>query len=74
MRKILFYSVMFVLIIGFLGSCASYKLEKNLDPESAEFYSIVRYIITNQEKKIFLNLPTTDRKAFIQEFWDKRDP
>jgi len=74
MRKTLAYSVMLILIFGFLGACARYKLEKNLDPESAEFYSTVRYIITDQEKKIFLNLPVSERKAFIQEFWDKRDP
>ena len=74
MRKILTYSITAILILGFLGSCARYRLEKNLDPESAEFYSLVRYTITDQEKKIFLNLPPADRKAFIQEFWDKRDP
>jgi GWxTD domain-containing protein len=74
MRKFLLYGVMLILIFGFLGSCARYRLEKNLDPESAEFYSLVRYIITDQEKKIFLNLPPSERKAFIQEFWDKRDP
>jgi len=51
-----------------------HKLAKNLDPDSKEFYSTVRYIITKQERKIFLNLPPSDREAFIKEFWVKRDP
>jgi GWxTD domain-containing protein len=67
-----------VLIIGLmmisLVSCASFKQERNLSPEHAEFFSKVRYIITKQEKKIFLNLPEEERDAFIQEFWEKRDP
>jgi GWxTD domain-containing protein len=49
-------------------------LEKNLDPESQEFFSKVRYIITKQERKIFLNLPSPERENFIEEFWKKRDP
>lgn len=57
-----------------LISCASYKLEKTLDPDSREFLSKVRFIITRQERKIFLNLAPSDRKNFIEEFWKKRDP
>jgi len=74
MKKTLFYSFLFLLFFGFLGSCAMHKLAKNLDPDSKEFYSTVRYIITKQERKIFLNLPPSDREAFIKEFWVKRDP
>jgi GWxTD domain-containing protein len=62
------------LLFSFLLSCATYRLEKNLDPVSKEFYTKVRYIITKQERKIFLNLPPTDRESFIEEFWKKRDP
>ena len=57
-----------------LLSCASYKLEKNLNPEAKEFLSKVRYIIIKQERKIFLDLPPSERKNFIEEFWKKRDP
>lgn len=57
-----------------LISCMTHRLEKNLDPESKEFISKVRYIITKQERKIFLNLPPSDRNGFIEEFWKKRDP
>lgn len=58
----------------FLFSCAAYKIPKDLDPESREFLTKVRYIITKQEHKIFLNLPPSEREKFIQEFWEKRDP
>jgi GWxTD domain-containing protein len=45
-----------------------------LDPESREFYSQVRYIISDEEKKIFLELPQSERENFIEEFWRRRDP
>jgi len=57
-----------------LAACASYKLERSLDPESRDFLSKVRYVITKQERKTFLNLPLAERKPFIEEFWKKRDP
>jgi len=57
----------------FLNACASYRLQKNLDPESKEFISTVRYIISKEERKTFLNLPPADRQSFIEEFWRKRD-
>lgn len=63
----LFYS--FILV-----SCASYMMRKDLDPESREFISKVRYIITKKERKVFLNLPESEREAFIEEFWKSRDP
>jgi GWxTD domain-containing protein len=49
-------------------------MQKNLDPESREFISKVRYIITKKERKVFLNLPEYERPAFIEEFWKSRDP
>ena len=61
-------------LLFLLVGCARYRLERNLDPESREFVSEVRYIITSQERKIFLKLPSSERKAFIEEFWKKRDP
>lgn len=68
------HSLLFILCFLLLVSCASYKLEKNLDPESKEFFFKVRFIITKQERKIFLNLHPSERKDFIKEFWKKRDP
>jgi len=66
--------MIFLLCFLFLFSCASYKLEKNLDPESKEFLSKVSFIITKQERKIFLSLAPSERENFIEEFWKKRDP
>jgi GWxTD domain-containing protein len=67
-------SAFLLLSLLLLGFCASYKSEKALGPEHQEFLSKVRYIITRQEKKIFLNLPSSERGKFIEEFWKKRDP
>jgi GWxTD domain-containing protein len=50
------------------------RLEKELPLEDKKFLSEVRYIITKQERKIFPNLPPSERKDFIKEFWKKRDP
>jgi len=73
MKKSVF--VLFFLIYSLLlVSCASYTMQKNLDPESREFISKVRYIIAKKERKVFLNLPESERKAFMEEFWKSRDP
>jgi len=58
----------------FLFSCGTSLIEKNLAPEEKEFLSSARYIITRQERKVFLSLPAAERKTFIEEFWKKRDP
>lgn len=63
-----------LLFLALLYSCSSAKLEKALSAEEKEFLSYVRYIITGKERKIFLRLPPSERKAFIEEFWKKRDP
>lgn len=60
--------------LSLLLSCRLYKLEQKLDPENAEFLSKVRYIITREERKIFLELPDSEKKNFIEEFWKRRDP
>jgi GWxTD domain-containing protein len=61
-------------LIACLGACASTRVARELDPESREFYSKVRYIITAEEKKAFLALPEEARSAFIEDFWERRDP
>ena len=68
-----------ILVASFFGlslllSCRLYKLEQKLNPENAEFLSKVRYIITREERKIFLELPDSEKKNFIEEFWKRRDP
>jgi GWxTD domain-containing protein len=55
-------------------SCASNPIPKSLDPESKEFLSKVRYLITKEERKSFLGLPASDRQDFIADYWKKRDP
>ncbi len=57
-----------------LIACASARFEKQLDPESRDFYSKVRYIITSEENRTFRSLPASERKAFIEDFWNRRDP
>jgi GWxTD domain-containing protein len=61
-------------LIVLLGSCASSRRARGLDPESREFYSKVRYIITSEERKAFLALDEAGRPAFIEDFWKRRDP
>lgn len=56
-----------------LISCTMYRLEKNLDPVSKEFLSLVRYTITKEERKSFLSLPPSERSQFMIDFWDIRD-
>jgi GWxTD domain-containing protein len=57
-----------------LSACASSRLVKSLDPESREFLSKVRFLVTKAERKTFLQLPPAERPAFIEQFWKKRDP
>jgi len=67
-------SVFLFLLSFILSSCSMYHLERNLDPDSKEFLSLVRYTIKKQERRIFLNLPPSERPGFMEEFWKKRDP
>ncbi|MCX7975039.1 MAG: GWxTD domain-containing protein [Candidatus Aminicenantes bacterium] len=57
-----------------LSACRLYNLERKLAPEYADFLSKVRYIITSEERKIFLELPDSEKDTFIEEFWRRRDP
>jgi len=61
-------------LLFLLFSCSSVQLEKTLNMEEKEFLSYVRYIITGEERKTFFRIPPSKRKAFIEEFWKKRDP
>jgi len=77
MRKNEFQAVVYC-FLGFLflifASCATYRLEKKLIPEDAQWLSDVRYIITPEERKIFLEMPASERKQFKEDFWKRRDP
>jgi len=74
MRKLIAYSLIPLFCVGLFQCCGMYQQRKNLSPENKEFFSKVRYIITKQERKIFLNLPKSERDEFIEQFWKKRDP
>lgn len=67
--------LLIILVLALLfASCATAPLERRLDPESEEFFDKIRYIITKEESKIFLELPPSERSKFIEEFWRRRDP
>jgi GWxTD domain-containing protein len=75
MIKKIFLTVLLVsFVFGFFDSCRVSQLEKKLDPESSEFISLVRYIITPGEYDRFMNLPAQEREKFIENFWKRRDP
>ena len=72
MRRIAWISA---LLSGwFLAACAISPLERALDPDSREFLSRARYLITKEERESFLKLPPSERQDFVAEFWKKRDP
>ncbi len=62
------------LAILFSFACSRMSEPKNLDPDSREFFSKVRYIITKEERAAFLRLAPGDRPRFMEEFWASRDP
>lgn len=80
MRNSISISLKIFLIFLFLTSsllsisCRQAILESKLEPENKEFYSKVRYIISEEEKKIFLELLPSERENFITDFWKRRDP
>jgi GWxTD domain-containing protein len=55
-------------------ACSGLPGPKNLDPESREFLSKVRYIITKEEREAFARVAPADRPQFIKDFWTRRDP
>lgn len=61
-------------LVFFSSSCRLYNIERKLDPVNADFISKVKYIITRKERKIFLELPNSEREQFIEKFWERRDP
>lgn len=64
-----------IIILPFLLiACASTEKKIALDPVSEDFLSKVRYIITSEENRIFMELPPESRGKFIEDFWRRRDP
>jgi GWxTD domain-containing protein len=71
--KAINYVSLTILFVSAFG-CRLYNLEKKLNPEYQKFLSEVRYIVTKEERKIFLELPDAEKQEFIAEFWARRDP
>lgn len=69
--SILFLSCFF---LSLLTSCHYYKLERKLNPGDADWLNKVRYIITKDENRMFLDIPEAEKEQFKEEFWKRRDP
>jgi GWxTD domain-containing protein len=73
-------AVLKIMLAGLLAavalsvSCKLYNLERKLAPEYADFISKVRFIITSDERRIFLELPDSEKPKFIEDFWERRNP
>ena len=68
-------SVIMFVLLGLLSCSSSRHLVKKLPDKHREFLSKVRFIISKQEKRDFLNLASEEeQQIFIKEFWKKRDP
>jgi GWxTD domain-containing protein len=75
MTKTIFVSILLVCLAAcFFNSCQTYQTEAKLDPESRDFYSIARYLMTAKEKNRFFKLSPGEMETFIKEFWKRRDP
>ncbi len=55
-------------------ACRLYHMERSLTPAYADFFSKVQYIMNRQERKIFLELPDSEKNKFIEDFWERRNP
>lgn len=62
------------LALIFCSSCYYYRLVRKLNPENADWLNKIRYIITSEERKLFLDLPDSEKEEFKEEFWLRRDP
>jgi len=76
MKRRIYRGLSLVLLAGlsFSAGCRLYNLERRLNPVNADILSKVRYIITREERKTFLELPDSGKPQFIEEFWKRRDP
>ncbi|MDI6698596.1 MAG: GWxTD domain-containing protein [Candidatus Saccharicenans sp.] len=74
MRKKRFIFFLLPVLSLLLTSCLTSRLERKLKPADQDWLSEVRYIITPEERKIFLELPESEREKFKEDFWARRDP
>ena len=71
--KRLYWATIFV-ALALWTSCRLYNLERKLGPGDRDFVSKVQYIMTGEERKIFLELPDAEKAKFKEGFWKRRDP
>jgi len=63
-----------LLLLAAASACRLYHLERSLSPTYADFLSKVQYIMTREERKIFLELPDSEKDQFVNDFWERRNP
>ncbi len=63
-----------VLMLAGLTACYYYRQERKLDAVNKDWLSQVGYIITSEERRLFLDIPDAEKDAFKEEFWHRRDP
>lgn len=75
MNKKISYGALITLLLAVAFPCCRVsEAEKKLAPEHSTFLSQVRYIISKEEKRVFIGLPESERPRFIEDFWKRRDP
>jgi GWxTD domain-containing protein len=70
MRKMFF--ICFICLT--LLACSTLKTEYAFVPENEVFLSLVRYILSDEEKDMYNQYPPLEREEFIEKFWARRDP
>jgi len=64
-----------VLLVTALGCSKDYWLLKKISTEYQDSFRKIKFLITKEEKREFLNLSTDEeREEFFKQFWAKRDP
>jgi GWxTD domain-containing protein len=66
--------LVFVAGLTAVAGCLTYNTAHKLSSAHSDFLAKVNYIMTKQERKVFLDLPESSRDNFIAEFWKRRDP
>ncbi len=68
--------VLFSLLLITASGCSNnYWLLKKIPTEYRDSFRKIKFLITKQERKKFLNLSTdVEREEFFKQFWAKRDP
>lgn len=76
LRKPAFFAFIFILVLCVPAVLAAKTSVKDLPPRYRTWLTDeVNYIISNDEKEVFLQLPTDeDRDKFIEHFWALRNP